>query len=451
MPKDQRTGGRIRIMVELRVPKTAGAERAMAQARALKVPNFELDPTFSPISMTPPREHAERLQAEGEEVFIVRGTIDQDHLPELEAQPTVVKVWRDTPIAPFPRSDPSAESSFVQMVAPEAFGSCPIAPCDCDTGRARGTLAEVAEFLGMDRIWANGFRGQGVVIGIVDGGISAIGRTPSGVIPRVSGGFPANWGTMALWDGHGNMTATDAGGMAPEASLFDIRIASSASQNSISAALAGFDWAIDQHRRNGAPDLLSNSWGIFQEDWDPVYATDPEHYFTRKVVEALDEGILVFFTAGNCGERCPDSRCGDDVGAGRSIWGANGHPRVITIGAGNIDNQLIGYSSQGHAALAPAKPDFLAPSHFQGYFAVDTGTSAACPVAAGAVATIKSAFPWLTQEQAKELLHTTALDLGPSGWDPHSGSGMIQPYDAFERLALMFLNLVSESLEPSAV
>jgi hypothetical protein len=38
--------------------------------------------------------------------------------------------------------------------------------------------------------------------------------------------------------------------------------------------------------------VLSNSWGIFQKSWDPDYACNPNHPFTRKVVEALDEGIL---------------------------------------------------------------------------------------------------------------------------------------------------------------
>ena len=70
------------------------------------------------------------------------------------------------------------------------------------------------------------------------------------------------------------MTSTDALGMAPDAQVYDIRISDG---NAISNALAGFQWAIDQHRANGTPQVLSNSWGIFQESWDPDYASDPNH------------------------------------------------------------------------------------------------------------------------------------------------------------------------------
>ena len=75
--------------------------------------------------------------------------------------------------------------------------------------------------------------------------------------------------------------------------------------------------------------MLTNSWGMFQESWAPDYVKNPNHPFTRKVLEAIDEGILVLFAAGNCGATCPDGRCGPDNGPGRSIWGANGHERVI--------------------------------------------------------------------------------------------------------------------------
>jgi len=148
------------------------------------------------------------------------------------------------------------------------------------------------------------------------------------------------------------MTSTDALGMAPQAQIYDIRISDG---SAISSALAGFQWAIDQHRTDGTPHILSNSWGIFQESWDPTYARDPNHPFTLKVVEAINEGILVLFAAGNCGATCPDGRCGPDTGPGRDIWGANGHPWVMTVGAVNRNEEFVGYSSQGPAALDAKK------------------------------------------------------------------------------------------------
>jgi len=56
--------------------------------------------------------------------------------------------------------------------------------------------------------------------------------------------------------------------------------------------------------------VLSNSWGIYQQALSPDYATNPDHPFTRKVLDAINEGILVLFAAGNCGEACRAIQCG---------------------------------------------------------------------------------------------------------------------------------------------
>jgi len=231
------------------------------------------------------------------------------------------------------------------------------------------------------------------------------------------------------------MCSTDVLGMAPDAQLYDLRVAGDGgSPGTISRALQAFNWAISQHRLDGTPHVLTNSWGIFQESWDETYARDPNHPFTRKVVEAIGEGILVLFAAGNCGDTCPDGRCGGDVGNGRSIWGANGHPLVMTVGAVNRLEQFIGYSSRGPAALDPNKPDFCSISHFTGYFDSDSGTSAATPILAGIVALLKHAKPAATQDDVKKALRATAKDIGAAGFDVHSGAGIVQGFAAFQSL-----------------
>jgi serine protease AprX len=143
-------------------------------------------------------------------------------------------------------------------------------------------------------------------------------------------------------------------------------------------------------------------------------------------VDAINEGIIVLFAAGNCGQACPDGRCGTDNGPGKSTWGANGHPLVMTVGAVNKNEEYIGYSSQGPAALDPQKPDFCSISHFKGYFAPDSGISAATSIAAGITALLKQGNPALLQQQIKQVLKDTAKNIGPAGWDQHSGAGIIQ-------------------------
>jgi serine protease AprX len=143
----------------------------------------------------------------------------------------------------------------------------------------------------------------------------------------------------------------------------------------------------------------------------------------------------VLFAAGDCGATCASGECGNDTGPGNSIWGANGHPQVMTVGAANLDEQLAGYSSQGPAALDDRKPDFCGITHFTGYTRSDSGTSAACSIAAGVVALLKQAQSSLTQEETKRILQKTARPIDQHGWNPSSGSGLIQARVAYEALA----------------
>lgn len=452
VPKPTDAQGRTSVLIEFRQLPGASVSFAMGAARRFDTANFNLDEEFEPVRVpgfaagaaAPGALGVQFGMAQGyEDTYVVRGTVSSaSEIEKLQARPEVAAVWVDTPIAPFAKSklrepQPDPQSGGMQA-------GCPIAPCDCDPGTPKGTIADVARYLGADRIWAAGFRGTGIVVGVVDSGITAQGRPvktgeTSRRISRVIGGWPtADWGTeSSKWGDHGNMCATDVLGMAPDAQLYDLRVAGDGgSPGTISRALQAFNWAISQHRLNGTPQVLTNSWGIFQESWDNTYARNPNHPFTRKVVEAIGEGILVLFAAGNCGDTCPDNRCGSDVGSGRSIWGANGHPLVMTVGAVNRLEQFIGYSSRGPAALDPNKPDFCSVSHFTGYFTSDSGTSAATPILAGVVALLKQARPASTQDGLKNVLRATAKDIGPAGFDVHSGAGIVQGFAAFQRLTM---------------
>lgn len=426
-PKLRDDAGKLSVLVEMVSTPGASAMVASAALREETVGGLELDEEFQPIPLGGGTlEAAVGLGVAGTPTYVVRAKVDDETaMAELRKRPDVVEVWEDTPIAP--------------------YQTCPIPPCDCSPGTPKGTMADVANYLGVSQVWAAGFRGTGMVVGVVDGGITAQGRPvkpgeTTRRIPRVIGGWPtADWGTEASrWGEHGNMTSTDVLGMAPDAQIYDLRISGAPDiPSTISRALQAFQWAIDQHKVNGTPHVLSNSWGIFQESWDTTYARNPNHPFTRKVVEALDEGIIVLFAAGNCGGTCPDGRCGADNGPGRSIWGANSHPRVMTVGAVNKNEEFVGYSSQGPGALDPNKPDFCSVTHFTGYFTSDSGTSAATPILAGAVALLKQSKPTATQDSIKAALKATAKDIGPAGFDQHSGAGIVRIKAAFDRLRLV--------------
>jgi subtilisin family serine protease len=425
------SGGRTkRVMVEMRVPKDPqkgfAAGMGMSRDVAMKAAGFQIDHDFTPVSVPSPSGG----MGANEDSMIVRGEIEESKIGELESHPDVIKVWSDSKIAPF---DAAVDMEIRPIrLRKEGFGICPLPPCDCEPGEAKGTISDVADYLGVSDIWAEGFKGEGIVVGVVDSGLTAKKRLrDGGRIPNVIGGSKSDWGKITRWMGHGNMCATDVLGMAPEAKLYDLRISDG---ELLSEALEAFDWAIRQHKEDGTPQILTNSWGIFQEEQGPDYARNPDHPFTRKVIEALDQGMIVLFAAGNCGSNCPDERCGSDTGPGKSILGANGHPRVMTVGAANLRGQFIGYSSQGPAALDANKPDFCSISHFEGFTDSDSGTSAACPIAAGAVALLKQADSSLTQSRIKKALRDTAKSIGGSGWNKHAGAGIIRVKKAFDLL-----------------
>lgn len=448
-------GGTQYVIVEMRAPTSRSASNALEMGTGLSATGFQVDNSYDPVPLGSSTSSRSATELNEEQTVLIRGSIDPSNIQELERNENVVKVWKDTKVFPFqmgtttgPRRKalkglPTEEVEVVKVFPMEGFAACPIGTCDCAPGVAKGNLPDVAAYLGVDQIWNAGFRGDGIVVAVVDGGITASGRSidssdtsdpqwPNKLISRVIGGWPTtNWGTTGVnWGWHGNMCATDVLGMAPNAQIYDIRIAGSY----ISNAIAGFQWAIDQHRSDGTPHILTNSWGIFQENWDTDYARNPNHPFTRKMVDAINEGILVLFAAGNCGATCPDGRCGTDAGPGKSIWGANSHPSAITVGAVNKNEQFVGYSSQGPGALDANKPDFCSVTHFEGFFSSDSGTSAATPIAAGVIALLKQANPQLTQDQVKTTLRNTAKDIGPAGWDQHSGAGIIRPKQAFDTM-----------------
>ncbi|MEO6321118.1 MAG: S8 family serine peptidase, partial [Polaromonas sp.] len=304
-----------RVLVELRVQPGARSDSG-----AFSIPGLNIDPTYAPVPMkggddaVAGSRAAGDVGAAGDETVIVRATVDPSRIEELKADPNVVQVWSDGKIAPFsavlddPVQGQTPEALNKRPLPPpiqllEGMAACPIGTCDCAPGTPKGTIGDVAAYLGVNAIWTAGKRGEGIVVGVVDGGIRAAGRTikPSEAgrptLNRVIGGFPAaNWGTTAAnWSDHGMMCGTDVLGMAPNAQLYDLRISDG---DTLSVALAAFQWAINQHRANGTPQVLSNSWGMFQQNWAPDYTTNANHPFTRKVIEAIDEGIIVLFAAG---------------------------------------------------------------------------------------------------------------------------------------------------------
>lgn len=405
------------VIAPLGIPHDPARILKLSSRNLGRVPSLNLDQTYPPEFLGP--SGTTGFGAE-QPTVLIRGEIDEDYLDALRRQPQVIGVWYDAPIQPF-TNIPNYSLGLV----------------DCDDQTPKGNLTTVANYLGCDWFWNQGYRGAGMVIAICDAGVN-LSKLP------VSGGWSPNGATPPGHDDdiheHGSMCAFDALGIAPESRFYDVGVLKqpqppqASTIGWASTAIQGYNWIITTHANNGTPQVVSNSWGLYCSKLAPDYANDPRHPLTRKVIAAINMGIFVVFAAGNCGDGCPAPHpyCQGEVGPRRSIWGANGHPMVMTVGAANMNGEWIGYSSQGPSSLNANKPDVCAPSHYQGYTQCDSGTSAACPICAGVMALMRQAYPSLDFATVKDIIKRTALASTGHSWHHCTGFGMLNARAAFQ-------------------
>ncbi|HEX2061265.1 MAG TPA: S8 family serine peptidase, partial [Thermoanaerobaculia bacterium] len=314
---------------------------------------------------------------------------------------------------------------------------------DCRPFRPAVTRAVIRQLLGVNAIWNAGFRGQNIVVGIIDEGVSDQFYPVIGGFSRPNSPPPGSADVTS----HGSMCAADILVAAPSAKLYDYPFLGKPNSG---GALAMFQAVLNQRRVDGTPHLTNNSYSFVgkppQAQMPNHEVWDPNHPVHRKVREVVASGAPAFFAAGNCGGDCASSKCHiSGIGPGQSIHASNSLPEVITVAAVNSRHQRIGYSSQGPGGFFAQKPDVSAYSHFFGNFgpgrpaggdasSFDSGTSAAAPVAAGVAALLMSAIPNLDPVRLKNALIRGATNLGQPGWDPDTGFGVINAAASYHLL-----------------
>jgi Subtilase family len=303
-------------------------------------------------------------------------------------------------------------------------------------------------------------RGQGVNIVVVDEGLPFLRLGQVFPTADLVGGWyveppgvPPRWPGEAQPGGHGGMVARNVLSLAPHARVFDLPVIPPRMLD-VTGYMAWIGAAFWYVRAEltiwlsaafPGPWVFCNAWGIYDLRLESIpgdYTRNRLHPFTRQVTEMEAEGRDFIFGAGNCGQFCPDNRCGPgDRGIGKSIWGANSSPKALTVGAVRADGLWLGYSSQGPGqadfitqappgATQVEKPDLCLPSHFvevADALSENRGTSAACGLAAGAVAALRSGAPLAghTPEQLREHLRQTARRPAGVGWNERKGYGIL--------------------------
>ncbi len=355
-----------------------------------------------------------------------------------------------------------------------------LSPClpTCGSSKPVGTIQTVRTKLDVPTLQANGLDGTGVGLAIVDSGIYVrriqrlLGKVGPPTAVNVDG--PNSWRPPGLvtkpFDhrlGHGTMCAYDGLIAAPKATLLDFPmllarpVADHHSKSMADAALLAYArlailWWVT---RPFDALVASNSWGLFHpclEDFPPGhpyrFIDNPNHALRKYLIRPLAAtGMDIVF----CGNNCGDGRnCAGDCASGtclsktdRMIMGANTYEEVLTVGGCDTNDQMVGYSSRGPSILGmyQHKPDLVAYTHFLGSKTVgmdvpDTGVSAACPVAAGCVAALRTKVkPTPVNPNFFATLRNTAFTPGggAAGWKPDFGYGVIRPVDAGRALGVI--------------
>ncbi|RYV49814.1 peptidase S8 and S53 subtilisin kexin sedolisin [Pengzhenrongella frigida] len=322
-----------------------------------------------------------------------------------------------------------------------------------------GSMYALAASSGAESAWradGAGITGLGVTVAVIDTGISpvrglnAAGKVVNGPDLSAEGSSKATRYVDSF--GHGtNMAGIIAGndssaatgvqgaaapfrGIAPDAQLLNMKVASGDGAVDVSSVIAAVDWVVAHRSDDGMNVRVINlSSGV---STSAPYTVDP---LAEAVERAWAAGIVVVAAAGNDGGTADLTMPAAD-------------PYVIAVGSSDnqgtsalADDLLSTFTNPGTAVRGP---DLLAPGksvvslrvpgstvdqeHPEGLVAGDTagryfrgtGTSQAAAVVSGAVALLLQATPSLTPDQVKYVLEASAEPM-PAESNPARGAGQV--------------------------
>ena len=445
---------RVPVLITLPAQESLRASASAFRAKRAPAPGdfsktempggIHLDTTFSavPVGKGGAFETLESHEPEVSENFAVRGFVEVSHADEIPESVEGQPVFADPQIRPFQTP-----------------------PITCGGTPPVGNSATVRAKINVAQLAAKQLDGTGIAIAIMDTGINLKHVTNKlGHAVRLDAANSWAPAGLSIQPGthpvdHGSMCAYDALMIAPKATLLDCPILSSnvpggsVMGGTLSSALLAFAQMIASWAVAFAPGgagikykglVISNSWGIFHPSWDfPVghsgrFCDNPRHPFNLIVSTLASTGADIVFAAGNCGAQCADGRC--NARTTQAIMGASAHQDVLTLAGCDTNDRRVGYSSQGPSIVGmfQQKPDVTAYTHFLGSEAFgngspDSGTSAACPVASGCVAALRTKLPPVATPPANLFaqLRATARQVNsPAGWNGDYGFGIIDPVAA---------------------
>jgi subtilisin len=251
-----------------------------------------------------------------------------------------------------------------------------------------------------------GIKGTGIKIGVIDTGIDYTHEDLN-----VVGGATFVDGTIDYMDdnGHGTHVAGTISaldnllgviGVAPNTSLYAIKVLDKNGSGSYGDVVAGIEWAVSNNI-----DILNMSFGGSLSSQTLESAVDI----------AYDQGLLLVAAAGNNGY--------DESG---TITYPAKYDSVIAVGAVDQENNRANFSSVGWE-LELMAPGVSIESTVPGGYNNKNGTSMASPHVAGVAALVWEMKPEINNIQLRSILNETATSLGDSF---SYGNGLVNAINA---------------------
>ena len=372
----------------------------------------------------------------GHELGVIDGftaRVPADRLDELSAAPGVVSVTKDAGLR-LQADNWSAQSDL-------------------------GSILNAAKATGAAGAWGAGVTGKGVDVALIDSGVAPVDglNGPNKIVngPDLSfeAGNPARRNIDTF--GHGtHMAGIIAGrdgssgdgsftGIAPDARLVSVKVASSDGATDVSQVIDAIGWVVQHGHDNGLNIRVVNL--SYSTDALPSYVLDP---LASAVESAWLSGVVVVAAAGNDGVQSS------------TLASPAVDPYVIAVGASDhqgtqttADDVVAAFSNRGnetrHADLvAPGRSivslrdpgSYIDRHHPEGLVAGDgtqrffrgTGTSQSTAIVSGTVALLLQQRPDLTPDQVKALLTSSAHAL-PAADALAQGAGLVDVNAALAR------------------
>ncbi|MCH8476128.1 MAG: S8 family serine peptidase [Opitutales bacterium] len=236
--------------------------------------------------------------------------------------------------------------------------------------------------------------GRGITVAVLDTGVNDLpGNQPFRQIDLLAGNPEAQ-----EMSPHGRAVAlllAGQEGLAPASDLLSIRVLDGKGQGDVFTVAEGIVRAADEGAK-----IINLSLGSARDH--PVLQDAVRYANSREV--------LLIAAAGNEGRE--------------GLPYPAAYPEVFSVTAIDAQRQQAHFANRGSIDLAAPGVGVAIPWS-DDHFLQMNGTSAASPIAAGAVAALLSEIPDLSPRQAAEVLRQNADDAGPPGPDDRWGQGVI--------------------------